>query len=282
MSAIDAALSTSTGSPTKATSPPTPADAARARVADGEPILLPDGKRIYPPRLHGQPIDELACALLDIDNPAESTFLRLIGPPGSGKSPARPRDRLPALAQPRPRRDRPARRPVLRVRRDQRRPVQRRVPVPPRVRPRRRRRRHRPARRLGVRAGDARGVGGDDRRGQHDPRRRAAVASTRASTAASASTCRRPGETVIARPGFACLLAYNPGLVGADRHPRRVALAVPGDARGHEQLAGARRARRPRAARRRGDARSTASGSPARTGSDVDAAVPRHRSARRG
>jgi len=51
-----------------------------------EPILLPDGKRIYPPRLHGQPIDELACALLDIENPAESTFLRLTGPPGSGKS----------------------------------------------------------------------------------------------------------------------------------------------------------------------------------------------------
>ena len=52
----------------------------------GEPILLPDGKRIYTPRLHGQPIDELACALLDMENPAESTFLRLTGPPGSGKS----------------------------------------------------------------------------------------------------------------------------------------------------------------------------------------------------
>jgi energy-coupling factor transporter ATP-binding protein EcfA2 len=51
-----------------------------------DPVLLPDGKRIYPPRLHGQPIDELACALLDMDHPADSTFLRLIGPPGSGKS----------------------------------------------------------------------------------------------------------------------------------------------------------------------------------------------------
>ncbi len=50
------------------------------------PIVLPDGKRIYPPRLHGQPIDELACALIDTDRPAESTFLRLIGPPGAGKS----------------------------------------------------------------------------------------------------------------------------------------------------------------------------------------------------
>lgn len=52
----------------------------------GEPIVLPDGKRIYPPCLHGQPVDELACALLDMDMPAESTFLRLTGPPGSGKS----------------------------------------------------------------------------------------------------------------------------------------------------------------------------------------------------
>ncbi len=52
----------------------------------GEPIVLPDGKRIYPPRVHGQPVDELACALLDMDRPAESTFLRLIGPPGAGKS----------------------------------------------------------------------------------------------------------------------------------------------------------------------------------------------------
>ncbi len=51
-----------------------------------EPIVLPDGKQIYPPRLHGQPIDELACALIVTDRPAESTFLRMIGPPGSGKS----------------------------------------------------------------------------------------------------------------------------------------------------------------------------------------------------
>jgi len=47
----------------------------------GEPILLPDGRRIYRPCLHGQPIDELALALLDMDDPAQSTFLRLIGPP---------------------------------------------------------------------------------------------------------------------------------------------------------------------------------------------------------
>jgi hypothetical protein len=70
-------------------------DLTPARHADlvelealAEPILLPDGKRIYPPRLHGQPIDELACALLDMENPAESTFLRLTGPPGTASTPA--------------------------------------------------------------------------------------------------------------------------------------------------------------------------------------------------
>ena len=155
-----------------------------------EPILLPDGKRIYPPRLHGQPIDELACALLDMENPAESTFLRLTGPPGSGKSQIARAVALPAVASARPRGADQARRPVLRVRRARRRALERRVPVPPRVRARRRRRRHRAARRLGVRAGDARRVGGDDRRGQHDPRRRAAV---------DQRVPRRPPEPVPAR-----------------------------------------------------------------------------------
>ena len=51
-----------------------------------DPVVLPDGKRIYPPRLHGRPVDELACALLDMDAPAQSTFLRLTGPPGTGKT----------------------------------------------------------------------------------------------------------------------------------------------------------------------------------------------------
>jgi MoxR-like ATPase len=51
-----------------------------------EPIELPDGKRIYPPLLHGEPIDEIARALLDMDHPGRSAFLRLIGPPGAGKS----------------------------------------------------------------------------------------------------------------------------------------------------------------------------------------------------
>ena len=47
----------------------------------GDPIELPDGKLIYPPKLHGEPIDRLACALLDMQEPSRSRFLRLIGPP---------------------------------------------------------------------------------------------------------------------------------------------------------------------------------------------------------
>lgn len=52
----------------------------------GEPIRLPDGKLIYPPRLHGAPVHELACRLLDMQSPDRSRFLRLVGPPGTGKS----------------------------------------------------------------------------------------------------------------------------------------------------------------------------------------------------
>jgi hypothetical protein len=49
-------------------------------------IVLPDGKRIFPPTLFGEPIHELAARLLDMDDPSASKFLKLIGPPGTGKS----------------------------------------------------------------------------------------------------------------------------------------------------------------------------------------------------
>ena len=85
MSAITAALSQIDGVAAEGDLVPEPT-AALELATPGEPILLPDGKRIYPPCLHGAPVDELALALLDMHDPAKSTFLRLIGPPGAGKS----------------------------------------------------------------------------------------------------------------------------------------------------------------------------------------------------
>lgn len=51
-----------------------------------DPILLPDGRLIYPPMMAGEPLHELACKLMDMGDPAASLFLRLTGPPGTGKS----------------------------------------------------------------------------------------------------------------------------------------------------------------------------------------------------
>lgn len=66
--------------------PVEPADVDLALDSLSEAIALPDGRRIYPPRVHGAPVDELACDLLDMQDPARSKFLRLTGPPGTGKS----------------------------------------------------------------------------------------------------------------------------------------------------------------------------------------------------
>ncbi len=86
MSAIDQALTTIDQIASEGDLAPEVSTELLELDSPTEPIMLPDGKRIYPPRLHGEPIDELACALIDVAEPAESSFLRLIGPPGSGKS----------------------------------------------------------------------------------------------------------------------------------------------------------------------------------------------------
>ena len=187
--------------------------------APSDPIVLPDGKRIYPPRLHGEPVDALALALLDMDDPASSSILRLVGPPGAGKSQiARAiayrlwiqrgravEDRRGAPfygfveMQPGPSSD------EFFFRHEW-------VPVP--------------------------GGGGQValvdsafvqamREGwvvMIDERstRRATSACSRStppSTGGSRSTSPATAETVIARPGFAVILAYNPGLVGATDIP---------------------------------------------------------------
>jgi len=87
VSAIDAALATIDGVGAEGemdAAAPAPVGFDLDGVA--EAIVLPDGKRIYPPRLFGEPIDEVACRLIDTEDPAASRFLRLIGPPGTGKS----------------------------------------------------------------------------------------------------------------------------------------------------------------------------------------------------
>jgi hypothetical protein len=69
MSAIDTALSTIDQVASEGNlAPERPTDTLELDSL-AEPIVLPDGKRIYPPRLHGQPIDELACSLIDADEP---------------------------------------------------------------------------------------------------------------------------------------------------------------------------------------------------------------------
>ena len=194
MSAIDAALNTIDRVAQRATWSPTGRASRSSSTAWPTRSCCPTAGAIYPPRLHGRPVDELACALLDMDDPAQSTFLRLTGPPGVRQEPARagrsPTGCGPAAAA------RCTSATAARSTGSSRSPAdpRRRVPVPARVRARRRRRRHHPARRLGVRAGDARGLDRDGRRGQHDPRRRPAQSSTPSSTAASRSTCPPPAR----------------------------------------------------------------------------------------
>ena len=44
-----------------------------ASLTDPTRFVLPDGRRIYPPRLHGEPIDQLARALIDADRARRET-----------------------------------------------------------------------------------------------------------------------------------------------------------------------------------------------------------------
>ena len=62
------------------------------------------------------------------------------------------------------------------------------------------------------------------------------------------------GETVVAQPGFAVLLAYNPGLVGATDIPDAWHSRFPATLEVTSNWAALARARRAAAARRRGDA----------------------------
>ena len=266
MGAIDAALNTIDAIAAEGDLAPAALTAERLDLESaGEPIVLPDGKRIYPPLLHGEPVDRIACDLLDMDDPAALDVPAADRPARRGQEPDRARDRAPPVDRARPRGRGAPRRPVLRVRGDAAGPVLGRVLLPLRLRPGRRRRRPGRARGLGVRGGDARGLGGDDRRGQHRPRRLPAVDQRHPRRAPRPLPRRhRRDRDRAARVRGAARLQPRPGR--RHRHPRRLALALPGHARGHLQLGGARAARRARAA---GGARRcgwTASASPARTG----------------
>ena len=84
------------------------------------------------------------------------------------------------------------------------------------------------------------------------------------------------GETVVAQPGFAVLLAYNPGLVGATDIPDAWHSRFPATLEVTSNWAALAELGAPRVARRRGDAPR----SPADRGRGravLDAAVPRHR-----
>ena len=174
MSAITAALSQIDGVAAEGDLVPEPA-AALELATPGEPILLPDGKRIYPPCLHGAAGRRARSRTARHARPGEVDVPAADRPARRRQKPDRPRNRLPPLDRPGPPGRRPARGSVLRVRRAATRPVLGRVLLPLRLRSGRWRRWPGGARRLGVRAGDAGGVGGDDRRGQHRPRRRAAL-----------------------------------------------------------------------------------------------------------
>ena len=275
MSAITAALSQIDRVAAEGDLVPEPTAALELETA-GEPILLPDGKRIYPPCLHGAPVDELALALLDMDDPAAVDVPAADRPARRRQEPDRPRDRLPPLDRPRPRGHRAARRPVLRVRRAAARD------------------RRRTSSSSATTTSRSPGAGGQValvdsafvqamREGwvvmidEVNTARDVALLSINATldgrlTLYLAAT----GETVVARPGFAVLLAYNPGLVGATDIPDAWHSRFPATLEVTSNWAALAELGAPASLVDRGDApRSPADRRRGRA--LLDAAVPRHR-----
>ena len=86
--------------------------------AVAEPIVLPDGKRIYPPLLFGEPIDAVACKLIDVHESGGQPVPAADWTARNGQVAGRQGHRLQAVARARQRGDQPSRQPVLRAGRD--------------------------------------------------------------------------------------------------------------------------------------------------------------------
>ena len=246
-------------------------------VAD--PIELPDGKLIYPPKLHGEPIDRIACALLDMQQPSRSRFLRLIGPPGTGKSQiAR------AIAY------------RLWTRRGRAIETRHGEPfygyaemsggpssdeftfryeyVPDSEHPG-------DVRLIPAAFVEAMEHGWVVMIDEVNTIRDVALLSLNGTLDGRLSLyLPAEGRTVAARARVRGADRLQPRARRRQRHPRRLALALPGHRRGHQQLAGAGQARRRRAAREGRDGARRQALRPG-GGAGVDAAVPRHRGALR-
>ena len=119
MSAIDAALGAIDRVAAEGDLAPDPSAPLELEAA-AEPILLPDGRRIYPPMLHGEPVDKARLRAAGHGRPGPVDVPAADRPARLGQVADRAGDRTPAVDRPRPPGRAAPRGAVLRVRRDHR------------------------------------------------------------------------------------------------------------------------------------------------------------------
>ena len=243
--------------------------AARRSSRSPTRSCCPTASAIYPPTLHGEPRRPARLRAAGHGRPAPARrFLRLVGPPGAGKSQI-------------------ARAIAYRLWTDRGRAVEDRhgapfygfVEMQPAARPRTSSSSATSAspsptpaaqvaaRRLGVRAGDARGLGGDDRRGQHRSATSRCSRSTPPSTAAW--RCYLPADRRDRDRAARASPSCSPTTRGWSARPTSPTPGTRASPPRSRSPATGRRSPQlgaPARARARGRARWTASGSPATTG----------------